>query len=69
MFGWQARIPVDVMYGNPVVESSPSTYANELGKSLTTTYNQVCVKMDGQLQKQKQFYDKKFMENHTKLVM
>ena len=59
MFGRQARIPVDVMYGSPVVESSPSTYANALRKSLTTAYNQVRVKMDAQFQRQKQFYDKK----------
>ena len=59
MIGQQARIPVDVMYGSPVVESSPSTYANVLRKSLTTAYNQVRVKMDAQFQRQKQFYDKK----------
>ena len=59
MFGRQARIPVDVMYGSPVVESSPSTYASELKKLLTTAYNKVRAKMDTQFQRQKQFYDKK----------
>ena len=47
------------MYGSPVVESSPSNYAIELKKSLTTAYNQVCTKMDIQFQRQIQKYDKK----------
>ena len=59
MFGRQACIPIDVMYGNPVVESSPSNYAIELKKSLTTAYNQVRTKMDVQFQRQKQYYDRK----------
>ena len=46
MFSHQARIPVDIMYGSPVVETSPSTHASILKKSLTTAV--VCVKMDAQ---------------------
>ena len=59
MFGRQARIPVDIMYGSPVVETSPSAHASMLKKSLTTAYDLVRVKMDAQFKRQKQFYDKK----------
>ena len=45
MFGRQARIPVDVMFGSsPVIATSPSVYATTLKQSLTTAYNHVCDK-------------------------
>ena len=60
MFGRQARIPIDVMFGSsPVVANSPSTYASTLQKSLTLAYDQVRDKMNTTFQRQKQFYDKK----------
>ena len=46
MFGRQARIPVDVMFGSsPVIDTSPSIYATTLKQSLTTAYNHVRDKM------------------------
>ena len=59
MFGRQARIPDDVMYGSLVVERSPSTYASDLKKLFTTAYDKVRDKMNAEFQRQKQFYDKK----------
>ena len=41
MFGRQARIPIDVMYGSPVIESSSSIYASDLKRTLTTAYDKV----------------------------
>ena len=41
MFGRQARIPIDVMYSSPVIESSPSIYASDLKRTLTTAYDKV----------------------------
>ena len=60
MFGRQARVPIDIMFGySPVVTSSPSFYATNLKQSLTTAYDQVRHKMDATFQRQKQFYDQK----------
>ena len=41
MFGRQAHIPIDVMYGSQVIESSPSIYANDLKRTLTTAYDKL----------------------------
>ena len=47
MFGWQACIPVDVMFGSsPVADMSQSDYAMTLKQSLTTTYNHVYQRMN-----------------------
>ena len=60
MFGRQARVPIDIMFGNsPVVTSSPSVYATKLKQSLTAAYDQVRNKMDATFQRQKQFYYQK----------
>ncbi len=60
MFGRNARIPVDLMYGtNPAVETSPSEYAATLKQTLDTAYSQVREKMGLKLQRQKQFYDRR----------
>ena len=60
MFGRQARIPIDVMFGSsPVIETSPSTYAIQLKQSLTAAYGHVRDKMDVTFERQKQHYNKK----------
>ena len=60
MFGRQARIPIDVMFGSsPVIETSPSTYAIQLKQSLTAAYDHVRDKMDVTFERQKQHYNKK----------
>jgi len=60
MFGRQARIPVEIMFGSgPVATSSPSAYATKLHQSLTLAYNEVRDKMKATFQRQKQFYDRK----------
>ena len=60
MFGRQARIPVDIMFGSsPVIETSPSIYATTLKQSMTNAYSHVRNKMNATFQCQKQFYDKK----------
>ena len=42
MFGRQARLPVDVMYGStPTDSQSPSEYAVSLKKQLTSAYETV----------------------------
>lgn len=68
VFSWQARIPIDVMYGSLVIESSPNIYASNLKRTLTTAYDKVQATMDTKFQRQKQFYDKKYMGSLTKLV-
>ena len=60
MFGRQARVPIDVMFGSsPVIETSPSTYAIKLKQSLTAAYEHVRDKMNVSFERQKQHYDKK----------
>ena len=60
MFGRQARIPVDIMFGSsPVTDTSPSAYATTLKQSLSSAYNHVRNKMNATFEHQKQLYDKK----------
>ena len=60
MFGRQAQLLIDIMFGNgPVIASLPSIYALNLAQSLTLTYNQVRNKMDATFQRLKMFYDQK----------
>ena len=60
MFGRQARMPVEVMYGTPSGEdTSPSDYATTLRKQLETAYRRVREQMGQKLNRQKEFYDEK----------
>ena len=69
MFGRQARIPADVIFGSsPIVDTSPSIYVTTLKLSLTTAYKHVCDKMNATFERQKQYYDKKYMGNRTTLM-
>ena len=60
MFGCQALMPLDIMYGPP--PSQPSTackYALKLWKNPKAMYQKVCKHMNHQLDQQKAIYDKK----------
>ena len=60
MFGRQARLPVDVMYGNtPTDSQSPSEYAVNLKKQLTAAYETVRNTCKSQHERQKELYDRK----------
>ena len=60
MFGRQACIPVDVMFGSsPVANMSQSDYATTLKQSLTSAYNHVRQRMNVTFECQKPHYDKK----------
>ena len=60
MFGRQAKLPVELMYGTPEPESlSSSEYATQLKSSLTETYEKVRVKITRQLDHQAELYNKK----------
>ena len=59
MFGRQARVPVDLMFGTtPVTKTALRTYAEALKQNLDTAYEQVRAKMGTQLLRQKTLYDK-----------
>ena len=46
MFGRQARMPIDVMYGTPTPQAcSPVEYAEKLHQSLESAYRQVRVQL------------------------
>ena len=60
MFGRQARLPVDIMYGLPKQEETNcSSYAARVRDALYKAYDRVRSRMSGQLQRQKELYDKK----------
>ena len=60
MFGRQARMPIDIMYGNPAVpESSPSEYAQHLRDTLESAYQHVRVHTGHKLERQKELYDRR----------
>ena len=64
MFGRQARLPVDVMFGSPPTDSkSPSEYAVSLKKQLTSAYETVRRTCKTQHDRQKELYDKKIHGN------
>ena len=60
MFGRQARLPVDVIFGtSPSDPQSPSEYAVTLQKHLMSAYESVRKTGNNQHQRQKEYYDKK----------
>ena len=60
MYGRQARIPIDIMFGTTSSEhTSPSVYSRKLKESLDNAYQLVRENMGTQLKRQKNFYDRK----------
>ncbi len=63
MFGRQARLPVDVMFGTPLPASEATdripTYVLDLKRTLTAAYDKVRAKMGTQQERQKENYDSK----------
>ena len=60
MFGRQARMPIDVMYGSPnEEEKSPSEHTANLRERLESAYRRVREQMNQRLDRQKYFYNKK----------
>ena len=62
MFGRQARMPIDIMYGTPAETTDPqfhSEYATQLQQQLQTAYESVREKTGQKLERQKEFYDRK----------
>ena len=60
MFGRQAKLPVELMYGTPEPESLTSTeYANQLKSTLTEVYQSVRLKTTRQLEHQAALYNQK----------
>ena len=60
MFGRQARVPIDIMYGTPTPPMTPVTeYAACLKQRLENAYEQVRGKMGHSLDRQKDLYDKR----------
>ena len=58
MFGRQARLPVDVMYGSTLTDSqSPSEYAVSLKEQLTSAYETARQTCKTQHERQKELYD------------
>ena len=60
MYGRQARLPVDIMYGSPEPDVTTSTdYAKEVKRTLQNSYEIVRTKMQAELRREKEFYDEK----------
>ena len=60
MFGRQARIPVDLMYGSAEPESmSHGQYATKLQESLTKAYSLARESLEGKQKRQTELYNKK----------
>ena len=60
MFGRQAKLPVDLMYGTPEPEVlSPSQYAAMLKTAMSEVYDQVQAKTACQLKHQSDLYNQK----------
>ena len=60
MFGRQARLPVDIMFGtNKPEPQSPNEYAAALKKQLTTAFDIARDQMSRQHVRQKEYYDQK----------
>ena len=60
MFGRQARMPIDILYGTPTPQvSSPAEYAGRLRQDLELAYHRVRVQLGHKLCRQKDLYDRK----------
>ena len=60
MFGRQARMPIDIMYGTPTPQALPyAEYAEKLHQDLESAYRQVRVQLGHKLGRQKDLYDRK----------
>ena len=60
MFGRQAKLPVELLYGTPERDEVPqSQYATDLKASLEEAYQQVREKSARKLERQKELYDQK----------
>ena len=60
MYGRQARMPIDVMYGSPWPEpTTVSDYASRLRTNLESAYEHVHERMGRMLARQKDIYDRK----------
>ena len=60
MFGRQAKLPIDIVYGNPFPESiSIGQYVTDLRKSFQEAYQNVRARTNAVTQRQKELYDRK----------
>ena len=59
MFGRQARLPIDLVYGTKVEQSHVSEYATAIKHALEEAYSQVRKKLDAAHRLQKTYYDQK----------
>jgi len=60
VFGRQARLPVDIMFGTSKPQSqSPNEYAATLKKQLISAFDMAHKQMGRQHMQQKEYYDKK----------
>ena len=67
MFGWQAKLPVELMYGAPETETMPpSQYAMTLKASLGEAYARVRERTAQQLERQKELYNQRVHGNPFK---
>lgn len=65
MFGRQARLPVDIVYGSPTpAAASTSEYATKLRESLESAYQKVRKHTNHRLERQKSFMTNESTENH-----
>lgn len=59
MFGRQARLPIDLVYGTKVEQSHATEYATATKHALEEAYSQVRKKLDAAHRLQKTYYDQK----------
>lgn len=68
MFGRQAKLPVELMYGTPETETMPpSQYAMTLKASLGEAYARVRERTARQLERQKELYNRRIHGNPFKV--